>query len=137
MNVSTRSTFNATGQLLRLPLRQDELAELMKEAEKRELDLETFIVGVLREYGKAEVGALLISAEDRRDIQRTLGRNFDNRSPLAKYIKRLAEVSVAGLTISLPENILQRLKSRCIRQPDFRAWLEQTVITELRRFVGL
>ena len=124
--------------MLRLPLRGDEISDVNEMAQKHGQELDEFVAELVRTYWRSEYGSLVVTPEDSREIQKTLGRNFQsNKAGLARCVANMATVSVEGLEIQLPENLLQRLKSRCIHQPDFREWLRGVIILTLQQYVGL
>ncbi len=121
---------------VRLNMRQEEFCKLEDEAEKRGIEVEDLIVVQLRLYGVADVGDFLMPNEQRHIVTKALGKEL-TVSNVGPRVRRLAELSVAGLVIALPANLLERLKTRCIGKQEFHPWLQKTIVTELERFVGL
>lgn len=64
-----------------------------------------------------------------------LGRNINNKDDLLIAISNLSTVNCEGVEIKLEPGLLQRLKSRCIRQA-FPEFLQRTIREQLHSFVG-
>ncbi|HKT90147.1 MAG TPA: hypothetical protein VJQ59_17000 [Candidatus Sulfotelmatobacter sp.] len=110
---------------------------LRKRANASGMSLEAYIDQQLRRFGSAPVDSFFIPHSTKREIETAVGMNLRDGSMLANAVKRLATLNVAELPVRLQMKTLERLKSRCINQPDFRLWLEQQIQVLCDQFVGL
>lgn len=82
-------------------------------------------------------GSMTLTRDQLNDLERSCGTNFKHSEHVVQTVRRMATVSVAGCEIQLPEDLLRRLKSRCIGKQDFAEWLQRVIVLELQHYVGL
>ncbi|HLZ39411.1 MAG TPA: hypothetical protein VKQ11_00520 [Candidatus Sulfotelmatobacter sp.] len=132
------STQNITGQLLRLPLRFEEMYVFMQEADRAGMELEEYLARQLRDYGRTKTGSYIVNPDERREIEQILGINLGiSTTSLSRHIKLLAVCGLQGTAVLFPVDVIKRLRSRCIGKQDFKVWLEKTVIQQMKNYVGM
>jgi hypothetical protein len=74
---------------------------------------------------------------ERQDLEKILGKNvFSTRDALVMVRNAVSLRIGNNLKITLRPELLQKLKSRCLGM-EWDAFISQTVVQELERFVGL
>lgn len=79
---------------------------------------------------------LYFTDDQRRELERLLGRNVSGPAEALRLITSLVTMKVDNLKVELKPRVLERLKSRCFGKP-FTQFLAQLVNDELERFVGM
>jgi hypothetical protein len=78
--------------------------------------------------------------DQRRELDSLMGKNLRDAADLIKWVRKVLSVRVNDgqktHIIALKPTLVQRLKTRCFGKP-FPAFLKDTTIIELERFVGL
>lgn len=120
-----------------LSLTEELYERMVTNAHAAGIKLEKYIEQQLQRFGAAPLESFYIPPAARRDMEACLGKNFRDGNALAAEVKKLVTINVADLPVRLQEKTIERLKSRCINQPDFRAWLEQQIQVMCDQFVGL
>jgi len=79
---------------------------------------------------------LIITDNQRRELEVLMARNFNTSEELVKYIRRIYELNIDGLSLDLSPRLLERLKSRAINM-DFHKFLQFTIKRALEEYAGL
>ena len=80
--------------------------------------------------------AMRLSTADVRELSKSLGLNINSSEMLVSRVKAMTALDIDGLEIVLEPALLQRLKSRCVRQ-DFQQFLSNEITRQLRAYVGM
>lgn len=80
---------------------------------------------------------LYIDDDQRRRLEKLLGKNFLSPDKLIAAIEQCVTLSVADCDIELPATLLPRLKSRCFGGQSLKEVVSREVVLALERFVGL
>ena len=87
------------------------------------------------EYVDTHVG-MELSVDDVHQLNSALGINLQSREQLVSRVKSMTSLNLDGLEVTLEPSLLQRLKSRCVRQ-DFREFVSNEITRQLRAYVGM
>ena len=117
----------------------DDLAELYsRQAAQQNTTIEALLAARLREsVGHTSQKPLYIADAERREIDAILGRNIGSAKELIAAVRRMGEVRVENVRVTLPPGVLDRLKSRHFSDLPFDAWLAEQVREWAERFVEL
>ena len=74
--------------------------------------------------------------DDVRELSKALGLNINSSEMLVSRVKAMTALDIDGLEIVLEPALLQRLKSRAVRQ-GFQPFLAAEITRQLRAFVGM
>ena len=128
-----------TSETVRITLPSSTIEKYEKQSEARgdKRPAEWLMAERLRQFADQDATSpLVVNDEDRRTIERVLGRNFQDGPQLATAIRRMAGITLNGLDVTLSPMALERLKTRCIGM-DFEAFVQRTVSRLLEEYVGL
>jgi hypothetical protein len=77
-----------------------------------------------------------LSDDQLKELSKALGLNITSSAGLVSRVKSMTSLNLDGLEITLEPALLQRLKSRCVRQ-DFREFVSNEITRQLRAYVGM
>ena len=77
-----------------------------------------------------------LSHSEVQELSKALGLNINSSEMLVSRVKAMTALDIDGLEIVLEPALLQRLKSRCVRQ-GFQPFLAAEITRQLRAFVGM
>ncbi len=123
--------------LLRIPVSEETFAELSRQAEALKKPVEFLIAERLPQIVNTNsVKPIVIDDEQRRKLERALGRNFNESHELVKAVERAVTLQVGDYPVPLTPHLLERLKSRCFSM-EFGKFVEFTVRRALEEYAGL
>lgn len=133
----TAST-ESTSLRVKLKLSDEILAEYERKASDMGISLDTLVSRKLSESAKwnAQI-PLYLSDDDRKTLEKILGHNFNSTTTLIDSVRRLALIKIEHVPITLREEVLARLRSRCPRAEPVENYIERTLTMLLEQFVGL
>ena len=79
---------------------------------------------------------LYLTDENRRELERLLGRNFDTAEDFMIFMRRMHLVDVADTKVSLDQPLLQLLQRSCGAK-DFKPWITHQVRWMLQHYMGM
>ena len=128
----------ATEFIVRLPLPSALLETYEKEAERTHKSLEDFLAQHLRKTKAllAQDKPLIVTDADRRRIEAALAKGFNDGSQLADSCEHLSAITINGLDVSLSEQAIERLKTRCYGTT-FDEFVKTTITRLVETEVGL
>ena len=128
----------ATEFIVRLPLPSALLETYEKEAERTHKSLEDFLAQHLRKTKAllAQDKPLIVTDADRRRIEAALAKGFNDGSQLADSCEHLSAITINGLDVSLSEQAIERLKTRCYGVT-FDEFIKTTITRLVETEVGL
>lgn len=107
------------------------------EAEKRGVDLETVMSERLVEtVDYTAHKPLYFNDDERQQLEQVVGKNLSSTREALGQIRNLGSVRVQGVKVGIKVNVLERLKSRCLRTK-WETFLEKLITEDLERYVGL
>lgn len=80
---------------------------------------------------------LYIDDDQRRRLEKLLGKNFMSPDKLIVAIEQCVTLSVADCEVELPAALLPRLKTRCFGGQPLKEVVSRETVLALERFVGL
>ena len=87
-------------------------------------------------YPVGVVAKVTLDDSQLKDLSKSLGLNINSSEMLVSRVKAMTALDIDGLEIVLEPALLQRLKSRCVRQ-DFQQFLSNEITRQLRAYVGM
>src|SRR4051812_26754008 len=87
----------------------------------------------------ADVPGLYFSEEQLTRLERMLGKNIRESEEIITYVGNLRQMTVAGVEVSVPQEIIKRLRFRSGAKDDqsFGNWLENITVRLLRDLTNL
>ncbi len=79
---------------------------------------------------------LYLTDEDRRELEKLLGRNFDTVADFMLFMTRMHLVNVAGAKVPIDQPLLQQLQKSCGAR-DFKPWITRQVQWMLQHYMGM
>ena len=124
--------------IVRLPLPESLLTTYEKEADRSGKPLEEFLAQHLRKTRAllAQEKPLIVTDADRRRMESALAKGFNDGSQLADACVKLATICVNGLDVTVGEQVIERLRTRCYGMT-FDEFIQGTVSRLLENEVGL
>ena len=127
----------ATELMVRLPLSESILKQYREEAAQYGVDLEELLANRLAECVTFRASKpLYFDDEQRREIEKMLGRNLAGPGTLIGLIRNLISIKINGLQVTLKPDILGRLRTRH-NAGTFSDWLGKQVAQWAAQYVGL
>jgi len=112
----------------RIDVNESTEALYQQQADKRGVTIEAVLAERLETAAPySSERPIYIDDANRKLMEAMLAKNLFKPEDVLREFRRLTEVDCAGVKVSLPPNVLERLKSRCFEQ-DFQAWLAKQVI---------
>lgn len=123
--------------LLRLQIPAATLEIYEKLASEAGKTLEQYLLDHLQRTASfTSINPLYFSDEERHELEIVLGKILNTPKEALKHLKRTQELRVGPVKVTLPANLLERIKTRCFRHPLEKVLVKET--TEgLERFVGI
>lgn len=107
------------------------------EARKRGVDVETVLCErLVRAVDHTATKPLYFDDSERQELDHIIGRNLSSAREALGQIRNLSAVRVQGVKVGIRVNVLERLKSRCLRMK-WETFLEKLITEDLERYVGL
>lgn len=123
--------------LLRIPLSEELLKQLTEQAAQASIEVEDYIARKLPQIAISNsTKPIVVSDDERRVLERLLGKNMLTGGDLIKIVERAMNLSVAEASVPLTPYLLDRLKSRCFGMP-FDRFMALTVKRLLEEFAGI
>lgn len=122
---------------LRIALSEDLYQTIDKLAIEAGIPIEEFISKRLPQIATPSLSKpIVVNDEERRVLERLLGKNMMTGGDLIKMVEHALTLSVAEASVPLTPYLLDRLKSRCFGLP-FEKFIALTVKRCLEEFVGI
>src|SRR5215475_7760525 len=125
---------------LRVDIRSDVAAHYQEIADNNNKSIEQVVSERLEttaNYYEAIPGRpLFFNNEERQELEQILAKNIFSTRDALVLVKNVVGIKIGSQKISLKPDLIQRLKSRCIKM-DWDQFLEETVVKQLEQFVGM
>ena len=122
---------------VRIPLPDSILGTYEKQAASQGIELTNILSDrLVKTVKQTDTKPLYVTDQQRQALERILGRNLPNPQALVSSVEQLALVQVGDTSITLPTDLLKRIKSRCFKMP-IKEVLQREITIALERFVGL
>lgn len=135
MSAKPSRFFGSPGVEVKIRLPDDVFLDLAKAAERAGQELPVYLAERLgpKEARPPTSTALVFRDEERRDLERILGRNLANSAEALQAVRQALSARIDDVTVPIRPALLHRLKARALRRP-FPEFVARTVGEELERF---
>ena len=122
---------------LSLSVSEELFQDYQAQADRAGVNVEHLIADRLEQVvSQTDSKPLYVTDAQRKVLERILGRNVNSPQRLVMEVEKLATVEVAGVAVSIPVDLLVKVKSRSFRAP-YQDVLKREILLALERFVGI
>ena len=137
-SMATATSHPAASLRLKLDLPSHVLAELERQAEDLQLEIEELISNRLCAcVSHSSTKPLYVDDENRRQIEAIMGRNLSSVDDLKRELRKAVSFRVDAVTVALPQEVRMRLASRHLdKSMPYEQYVAQIVRKMLMEHVG-